>query len=118
MSFTAKRLAEIQLLITGSAQLYANPASTNTYVQLVVLHNVTTGSVSASLWNVPDVGGATGSPAIANRFATPTITGSDSMILDYGKPGIVLEDENDCIYGAAEALNSITIQIYGFQETA
>jgi len=116
MSLSHARLAEIATLGATAASVYANPASTTSYVTLIVLHNTNTVAEDVELWNVPDSSEALGTAADANRFWADSIDINETVFIEIPKIGLVLEDKNDSIQGLADTASKVTIQVFGSQE--
>jgi len=117
MATSYKRLTEITTVAASAASVYANPASTNSYVTLIVLHNTNTTSEAVKLWNVPDSGGSVGTAVDANRFWSDNLAAGETAFVEIPKIGLVLENTNDTIQAETDTASKVTIQIFGSQET-
>jgi len=116
MALTAKRLLEIQYVDDVTSSLVINPASTTTYVQQIFLYNSDTAACNVKLYYVPDNSSAVDLALDQHMFLNTNVSASDTIFMDFGKPGIVMTDQNDTIQGKAGKDITVTIQIYGFQE--
>ena len=117
MALSYNRLTEITTIAAAAASVYANAASTTSYVTLIVLHNTNTADENVELWNVPDSTGSVGTAADANRFWADTLTPGETVFVEIPKIGLVLEDTNDSIQAATDTASKVTIQIFGSKGT-
>jgi len=106
------KLADIQYLPASVASIYANPASTKTFIAGFILFNNDTVSRVVNLHNVPDSTGALGTAGNGNKFYEINLTAKEMAILEFDYP-IVLTDTNDSIQGNAAVASQVTIQILG-----
>ncbi len=88
-------------LVASATSVYANPASTTTYVKEIELHNTTSSSVDVILCLVPNSSGSLGTPAATNQIARMTIVGYDTIYIEPASP-YVLDRTNDSIMGVAQ----------------
>jgi hypothetical protein len=116
MAFDYSRLTEIMTIATGAASIYSNPAATKSYIRQLILHNGNTTNEDVILYNVPDSGGSVGTAGATNIFYKENMAPDDTTILDFGAPGIILEDINDSIQAVTDTVSKVTIQIYGGTE--
>ena len=117
MALALARLTEITTVASSAGSVFANPASTTTYVRLIVLHNTNSTAETVAVWNVPDNAGSAGTAADANRVLYLSLAAADTVLFEFPGPGLVLEDENDTIQAATTTASKVTIQIHGAQET-
>lgn len=117
MATAYDRIKEIGYIAAAAASVYANPASTVTCVRQIILHNNNTTAETVLLYNVPDSTGSAGTASDANKFYEDAIIADDTIILDFGIPGIIMEDTNDTIQATTTTASKVTIQIYGSQAT-
>jgi len=113
MAFDYSRLTEITTIAVSAASVYANPADTKSYVRQLILHNGNTTNEDVILYNVPDNAAAVGTAGATNIFYKENMAANDTTILDFGAPGIILEDTNDTIQAVTDTASKVTIQIYG-----
>lgn len=116
MALADKRLKEIAFLPAAAAAQVTNASGVKTRVQLIVLHNTDSSARVVTVYNVPDSGGSVGTAAAANQMIYVSINPGETVIFDFGKPGLVLIDQNDTIQALADVANKVTIQVYGFDE--
>jgi len=83
------------------------------YVQVIVLHNTHTSAETVTLNAVPNGDSA----GVDNQFFKSSIPADDTVILDFGKPGIIMGTQGDEIEATADDANEVTIAICGFVET-
>jgi len=110
-------LKEIAQVAGSAAAVYTNASATTTYVVSVILHNTNTTTETVELWNVPDSTGSVGTAADANKFWKDDLAANETVIIDLGKLGLILEDENDTIQAATTTASKVTIQIFGRKDT-
>ena len=117
MAISYDRLTEITTVASSAGSVYANPASTTTYVTLIVLHNTNTTAESVELWNVPDNAASLGTAADANKFWADDLAANETVFLEIPKVGLVLEDQNDSIQAATDTASKVTVMIFGRKDT-
>jgi len=117
MAIASARLKPIAFVPIANTVMVQNVAATKTLVQGIFLHNSHTAAVTITLWNVPESGGALGTPGNVNRMYNFAIDPDDTVALDLGKPGWVFEDEYDAVFAVADTASAVTIEISGFLET-
>lgn len=114
MAVTFSRLTEVQVLQTSATVSYANPATTTTYIRLILIHNVhTTNNQTVQIWTVPDNAGAVGTASNSNRAYAVVLTPGETRAIEFKGPGLMLIDENDTIQASASEANAVTFQMYG-----
>lgn len=113
MAITRGRLADIQTLPSTAGVLYANPASTKTFIGNVILHNTNTTREFVELFNVPDSGGSTGTAALTNRFIATWLDPDATVQFPFEGDGIPLSDTNDSIQGRSTTSTKVTVQFSG-----
>ena len=116
MALTLERLTEIVQIADSAGAVFTNPASTKSYVRLIVIHNTNTSTEIIELWNVPDDSGV-GTAADANKMNKISVLTNDTVNLEFSGPGLVLVDENDSIQAKTTTASKVTIQIHGAKET-
>jgi len=100
-------------LAAASAAHATVGAGETVYVQVIVLHNTNASAETVTLNAVPNGDGE----GVANQFFKASIPADDTVILDLGKPGIIMSTQGDAIEGVADTANKVTIAISGFIET-
>jgi hypothetical protein len=117
MAFAYKRLLQITTLPNSAAAVFTNSASGASYIRSITLHNANTAAEAVVLYNVPDNGaGATGTAGVTNQFFKQTMSAGETIILEWGPPGLVLDDAFDSIQGVTTTASKVTIQIMGGDE--
>jgi hypothetical protein len=117
VAITRGRLADIQTVPSTAGSVYANPASTKTYIGGITLHNTSTTDEFVEVFCVPDSGGTLGTAALTNRFIAVTMAANDMIAFALPGDGIVLEDENDSIQARTTTASKVTIMLSGPKET-
>lgn len=118
MATSYMKLTEITTIAASAAAVYTNGASTTSYAVSILLHNTNTAAESIKLWMVPDSGGSVGTAADANRVWADDLAANESIEINFGKIGLILEDTNDTIQAETDTDNKVTIQINGRKDTA
>lgn len=116
MAFAYGRLTEITTIDTSAGAVYTNPASTTSYIRLIVIHNTYTSAEAVSLYIVPDNAGAAGTAGNTNKMYYESVPANDTRILEFPAPGLMLVDTNDTIQASTTTASRVTIQIYGATE--
>jgi hypothetical protein len=106
------RLADIQYVPASVGSIYANPASTRTYVKGVTLFNGNTSSETVLLYNVPDASGSLGTAGAGNQFAEITLVAKETLFVEFPYP-LVLKDTNDSLQADTNTASKVTVQIHG-----
>lgn len=109
------KLSDIKTLLSTPNLIYANPASTKTYIRELVLHNTGSSAETVKIYNVPDNNGTLGTTSSLNRFANVSIAVNETLFLAFEFP-IVLTDLNDALLAESTTNNSVTVQILGDKE--
>jgi hypothetical protein len=115
MALQHVKLADIQQLPSSVGSLYANPASTKTYIRGLVLFNDNNAAELVKLHNVPDSAGSLGSAGVSNKFLEVALAAKETLLIDLPYP-IVLTDQNDSLQGVSTTAAMVTIQILGDKE--
>lgn len=116
MAITRGRLADIQTLPSTVGSLYANPASTKTFVKGITLFNSNTTAETVKLYRVPDSSGSLGTPGVTNQFLEISLASLETFVFEFPGDGAVLEDTNDSIQGVTTTASKVTVQIHGVKE--
>jgi hypothetical protein len=109
-------LANIQTLPSTVGSLYANPASTKTFVKGVTLFNSNTTAELAKLYNVPDSGGSLGTAAVTNQILEVSLQPLETFVIDFPGDGIAMGDTNDSLQGVTTTASKVTISLHGVQD--
>jgi len=111
------RLVEITTIPAVATSMYANPASTKTFINSIILHNTNSVTESVEIWIVPDSTGSVGTAANANRWWADDLVANETRLVPLPKIGIILIDTNDTLQAATSNANKVTIQVSGTKET-
>lgn len=112
MALQYGKLADIQYVASSAGSLYANPASTKTYIKSIVLFNGNTTTETVKLYNVPDATAALGTAGVSNIFLQKDLAANETFIIDLEYP-IVLTDQNDSLQAVTTTASKVTVQIMG-----
>lgn len=112
MALQHTKLADIQTLPATAGSIYANPASTKTYIRGLVLHNTNTSTEAVELYNVPDSSSSVGTAAATNRFLKVNLAADETLFVDLVYP-VILTDTNDAVFGKATTVSKVTVQLLG-----
>lgn len=115
MAVTIDWLNTTILLTDSAATIYANPASTTTFITSITLHNTHSAAITVNLYRVPDNASAVGTAADGNQFLEYSLAANETLVLNDNT--IILGDTNDTIQGVASTTNKVTIFIDGVKKT-
>ena len=99
--------------------LYVNPATTKTYIKGFVLFNNNTTTETVNLYLVEDNVGALETVDAATKpqqFVRQELASGETFYVELNYP-VVLEDENDAIYGLTDTSNKVTCILIGDKES-
>jgi hypothetical protein len=116
MAITRGRLADITTIASTVGSIYANPASTKTFISGFTLFNSNNTSETVKLYNVPDSTGSLGTAAVTNQFLEITLVTLETFIYEVPPDGIVLSDTNDAIFAVANTASKVTVMIHGTKD--
>jgi hypothetical protein len=116
MAITRGRLADIQYVASSAGSIYANPASTKTFIAGFTLFNGNTTTETVKLYNVPDSGGSLGTASTANQFLEIVLAAYETFIFEAPSDGIVLTDTNDSIQAVTTTASKVTVMIHGTKD--
>ena len=116
MAFAYGRLKEIGYVAAAVASVYANPASTTSYVRLIILHNLNTTAETVILYNVPDNSEAVGTAGVTNQFWKEEVLPNETVFIEFDIPGLVLTTKNDTIQMVTDTASKVTVQVFGGTE--
>ena len=109
----------VSCAINSTTTVYANPASTVTYVRSLLIHNVATvNQVTLSVHVIANSGGAVGSTADSNRVFRLTLEPLDTYFTELAFP-IILTGTNDSIRvvnSNTTAGDTLTVMLLGDKE--
>ena len=106
------RLADIQYIASSAGSIYANPASTKTYIKSLILFNGNTSAETVKLYNVPDSTGSVGTAGVSNQFAEVILGATETLMFDMPYP-VTLVDTNDSIQAVTTTASKVTVQLLG-----
>lgn len=106
------KLADIQYIPATVGSIYANPASSKSYIRSIILHNTNSSPETVQLYNVPDSATALGTAADGNKFFEKDLNQNETLFIDLEYP-IVLTDENDSIQAVTTTASKVTVQVLG-----
>ncbi len=106
------RLADIQYVASSAGSIYANPASTKTYIKSFILFNGNTSAETVKLYNVPDSTCSLGTAGASNQFAEIALGATETLMFDMPYP-ITLLNENDSIQAVTTTASKVTVQLLG-----
>jgi len=110
------RLTELLYVASSASSLYANPASTKSFVKGILLHNTNTTVETVTLHWVPDSGGSVGTASNATRFATVQLAANETLFFEIPF-ALVMTDTNETIQGVTTTGSKVTCAIIGDQQT-
>lgn len=113
---THGKLADIQTLPSTVGSIYANPASTETFIKGFTLFNGNTTTEVVKLYVVPDSSGSLGTAAITNQILEISLAALETFVFEALGDGIVLSDTNDSIHGVTTTASKVTVVIHGLKE--
>jgi hypothetical protein len=116
MAISRGKLADIQYVASSAGSIYANPASTKTFVSGLTLFNSNTTAETVKLYNVPDSTGSLGTAALANQFLEISLAALETFVLEFPSDGIVLTDTNDSIQAVTTTASKVTVMIHGTKD--
>lgn len=112
MALTHGKLTDIQYVAATAGSIYANPASSKSYIRSIILHNTNTTPETVELYNVPDSTAALGTAGTANQFFKKDVSANETLFVDLEYP-IVLTDTNDSIQAVTTTASKVTVQVLG-----
>jgi hypothetical protein len=115
MTMQHAKLADAQSLSNSAGSVYANPASTTTYIRGFTLHNKNTSTETVTLYNVPDSSGSLGTAGTGNQFLEYSMAAKETIHFSFDYP-FVLTDTNDAIFGNSTNASQVNIWIHGDKE--
>lgn len=116
MAIVRGRLADIQTIPSTTGSLYANPASTKTFIKGVTIFNSNTSAETVKLYCVPDSTGSVGTAALANQVMELSVGALETFVFEFPDDGLVLQDTNDTLQGVTTTASRVTICIHGVKD--
>ena len=116
MAIVRGKLAEITTIPATTGVIYANPASTKTYIGGITLHNTHTSTEFVEIYVVPDSGGSVGTAALANRIIAVALAPNETINYPFPGDGISLTDTNDSLQADTNTASKVTILLSGPKE--
>lgn len=116
MAVVHGKLADIQYIPSTVGSMYANPASTKSFVKGIVLFNGNTTSEVIKVYSVPDSAGSLGTASAANQFLEISLAPLETFVFEAPGDGIPLGDTNDSIQAVTTTASRVTIQLSGLKE--
>jgi hypothetical protein len=115
MALQRAKLADIATIAATAGSVYANPASTKTYVKGLVLHNTNSSAEAVKVYSVPDSSGSLGTAAAGNRILNVSLPANDTLIVEF-PCAVVLTDTNDSLQAETTTASKVTITVLGDKE--
>lgn len=116
MAIVRGKLADIATIPSTVGSVYANPASTKTFIGGFTLFNSNTTVETVKLYAVPDSSGSLGTAAVANQFLEISLASLETFVFTAPPDGIALSDLNDSIQAVTTTASKVTIQIHGTKD--
>jgi hypothetical protein len=116
MAISRGKLADIQYVASSAGSIYANPASTKTFIAGFTLFNGNTTTETVKLYNVPDSGGSLGTAGVSNQFLEIRLASLETFVFEAPSDGIVLTDTNDSIQASTTTASKVTVIIHGTKD--
>lgn len=108
----------VECTYNATTTVYANAASTTSYIRSILFHNLGTENITLTLHHVQNSSGSVGSTSDANRILKITLEGTDTYFMELAYP-LTLTGENDSLRVVnlnQTAGNSVTAQLLGDKE--
>lgn len=112
MALQRAKLADIQYIPATAGSLYANPASTTTFIRGLLLHNTNTTAETVKLYVVPDSAGALGTATSAHLILNVSLAANDTLLVELPY-AVVLTDTNDSIQAITTTASKVTALLFG-----
>ena len=109
-------LNDNNLLISNVTEvIYANPASTTTFIYAMLLHNTHSSAVEVTLYKVPDNAAAVGIAGAGNQIFKKSLAENETYVINDAT--LILGDTNDSIQAVADIDAKVTINLEGCKQT-
>lgn len=106
------KLADIQYVAASAGSIYANPASTKTFVRGLVLHNTNGSAETVKVYVVPDSSSSLGTAGAGNRVLNISLPANDTLFVEFPY-SVVLTDTNDSIQAETTTASKVTVLVIG-----
>jgi hypothetical protein len=110
-----KKLLTTSKIANIMGSVFTNPDAKTSYIRLIQLYNGSGSMASITLHEVPNNASAIGVADDENIFFNSVLQPSETMLIEYATPGMMLEAENDSIQAVSNH-QFCTISISGGQE--
>jgi hypothetical protein len=115
MALQRAKLGDIQYIASTAGSIYANPASTKTYVKGFILHNTNTTAETVKLYVVPDSAAALGTATTAHLILNISLPANDTLLVELPY-ALTLTDTNDSVQGVTTTASKVTVIVFGDKE--
>jgi hypothetical protein len=112
MALQNTRLTQMVVVPTSVGSIYANPASTKTFVRGLLIHNTNTTTETVTIHWVPDSSGSLGTAAAANRIFSLSIVTLDTVIIEIPF-SLVMLTTNESIQAATTTASKVYMAVFG-----
>ena len=112
MALQYTKLADPAYVASSVGSIYANPASTKSYIKSILLYNGNTTTETVTVHMVPDSGGALGTAGVSNRILRRALIADETIEFAPEYP-IVLTDENDSIMAVTTTASKVVVVVSG-----
>lgn len=123
MAFNYTRISTVTWLGTKAATpaIFTNGSGVTTYVRQILMHAPHAGllsysSTSLKLFFTPQQGAGLKSAQVTSQIFTRTLTTNETYLMDFGVPGLMLTNANDCLRAWHRAGTTIVFTISGGKE--
>lgn len=106
------RLADPQFIPSTVGSVYANPASSKTFISGILVFNTNTTSETVKLYNVPNSGASLGTAGDGSQFDEFALAAKTQKLISLPYP-ITQLDLNDSIQAVTTTASKVTIQLLG-----
>lgn len=115
MALQRAKLADIQYVPAAAGSIYANPASTKTFIRGLLLHNTNTSAENVKVYVVPDSAGALGAAAAGHLILNLSLPANDTLLVEMPY-SLVLTDTNDSVQAITTTASKVTVIVLGDKE--
>jgi len=112
MALQRAKLSDIQSIASSAGSIYANPASTKTFLRGLMLHNTNTTTEVVKLYVVPDSTGSVGTAASSHLVLNISLPANDTLLVEFPYP-LVLTDTNDSVQAMTTTASKVTVMLFG-----
>jgi len=107
---------DIATLPTTAGTMYANPASTKTFIKGITFFNGNTAPELVKLYKVPNSGGSVGTAGATNQFTEISLVAKETTFYEFPGDGLPFGSTNDTLQGVTVTANLVTYQLHGVKE--